>query len=125
MKKRTVVISLAAIAAVLLIVVYCLLDPAKMPFFPRCPFVLLTGLKCPGCGSQRAIHQLLNLNIAEAFRYNAMLVLCIPLLAFYAIAEIFKRRFPGLYRAALNKWMGYGIFAAFILWWILRNIFGW
>lgn len=125
MKKRTVVIGLVAIAAVILIVLYALLDPAEMPFFPRCPFMLLTGLKCPGCGSQRAVHQLLSLNIGEAFRYNAALVLSIPVLLFYVLGEFFGGRFPRLRRLSLNPVLGWTIFGAFLLWWILRNVFGW
>jgi hypothetical protein len=35
-------------------------EPGKTGFFPLCPFRLLTGLTCPGCGSTRAMHQLLH-----------------------------------------------------------------
>ncbi|WP_225974845.1 DUF2752 domain-containing protein [Arachidicoccus ginsenosidivorans] len=47
-------------------------------WFPKCPFRSLTGLQCPGCGSQRAIHDLLNLDILGAFRENALMVVSIP-----------------------------------------------
>src|SRR5437762_10353071 len=29
-------------------------------WFPKCPFLLLTGYQCPGCGSTRACYQLLH-----------------------------------------------------------------
>ena len=63
------------LAAVLLIaLVYAFFDPAQYAFFPKCTFHSLTGLDCPGCGGQRALHQLLHGNFTDAFRYNALLV---------------------------------------------------
>ena len=42
--------------------------------FPKCLFFSLTGLQCPGCGSQRALHSLLHLDLVAALRYNAYMV---------------------------------------------------
>ena len=39
---------------VLLIVlgtIYFVFNPSKTALFPQCPFLLLTGFRCPGCGS--------------------------------------------------------------------------
>ena len=56
-----VVISVAAaIVLTAAIFLYSEFDPAGSVFWPKCPFHLLTGLECPGCGSQRAVHSLLN-----------------------------------------------------------------
>ena len=33
----------------------------------------MTGLFCPGCGSQRAIHDMMHLNIFEAINHNALM----------------------------------------------------
>ena len=41
--------------------------------FKPCYFKTLTGYNCPGCGTTRAIQELLNLNIFEAFRYNPVI----------------------------------------------------
>ncbi|MBO4427384.1 MAG: DUF2752 domain-containing protein [Bacteroidales bacterium] len=124
MKKKTAAFILAVIAVVVLILVYALLDPASLPF-PRCPFLMLTGFKCPGCGSQRALHQLLGLHIGEAFRYNAALVVCIPLVAFLFAADLFKKRLPRLYGASRHPALGWTVLAALLAWWLLRNVFGW
>ncbi|PYV86056.1 MAG: hypothetical protein DMG90_22080 [Acidobacteria bacterium] len=35
-------------------------NPASSGIFPPCPFLWLTGFYCPGCGSLRALHQLLH-----------------------------------------------------------------
>ena len=53
-------------------------DPSDSPFYPVCQFHALTGLDCPGCGSLRALHELLHGNLAGAFRFNALLVLSLP-----------------------------------------------
>jgi hypothetical protein len=70
--------SIVLVALVAGVSLYYLLDPADYDFFPSCPFYTLTGYKCPGCGSQRAIHHLLNLDIPSAFRENALLVTALP-----------------------------------------------
>ena len=39
-------------------VLYYFFNPSVERFFPSCPFYTATGWQCPGCGSQRAIHEL-------------------------------------------------------------------
>ena len=123
-KAKKVGMVLVAIAAFFAIFIYGKFDPEET-FFPKCPFFWATGLKCPGCGSQRALHQLLNFHVGAAFRYNACLVLFIPLLLFLIVAEVFRGRYPRLYRASRNPYLSWTILVLILLWWILRNIFGW
>ena len=54
-------------------------DPQQSHFYPVCLFHRVTGLLCPGCGSLRALHQLLHGHLAAAFRFNPMLVGALPL----------------------------------------------
>ncbi len=124
MKKRVGII-VVLIAILFLVILYCAFDPSQAAFFPKCIFHQLTGLQCPGCGSQRAINQLLQLDIAAAMRYNAFMVLCIPLLGFLLFAEVFAERFPRIHKAAHNTYFSWSILVALLFWWILRNIFGW
>ncbi len=66
---------------------YFFLNPYQQTdFFMSCPFYKITGYQCPGCGSQRAFHELLHFHFFEAFKQNALFVLGIPyvLLIFYA-----------------------------------------
>lgn len=99
-------------------------NPATATFFPPCPFLRFTGLLCPGCGSQRALHQLLHLNIGAAWHYNPLLVAALP----YVAAAFIVERLPA--RAHIQRWRRcfFGTPAiAFILtvtlsFWILRNI---
>lgn len=65
-----------------LIYVYYRYNPENYAWFPKCPFKALTGLDCPGCGSQRAVHALLHGHVDEAFRQNALIPIAIPYLSF-------------------------------------------
>ena len=58
-------------------------DPSSCGFYPTCLFHKTTGLLCPGCGSLRALHQLLHGHVAVAFRFNALLVLSLPLCGWF------------------------------------------
>ena len=69
---------------------YLTVDPESSSLFPKCPFHLLTGLECPGCGSQRAIHSLLNGKIGQALHYNLLVVIAIPYLGLLASLEILR-----------------------------------
>lgn len=112
-------------AAVAAVAVYLLYDPSQSALFPRCPFLMLTGLKCPGCGSQRVIHSLLGGDIAAAWHYNAFMVAALPVIALYSYAELRRRRHPQLYNRLNSPAAIWSIFAATVLWWLLRNIFAW
>ncbi len=112
---------LAALAA---LVLYGLFDPAKVPF-PRCPFFALTGLKCPGCGSQRAVHQLLHLHIGTALGYNALFVLMVPVLLLLLAACLLEGRSPALRRLTVHPILGWTFLALILLWWLVRNLAGW
>ena len=59
--------------------------PGHQGFYPVCHFHALTGLHCPGWGSLRALHELLHGNFIEALRLNALLVLCLAVLAWLAV----------------------------------------
>jgi len=54
-------------------------DPATTGFYPHCLFKTIFGLQCPGCGSLRAMHQLLHGNVAAAWALNPMLMIVGPL----------------------------------------------
>lgn len=93
--------------------------------FPRCPFLMLTGLKCPGCGSQRAVHSLLHLDIGAAAGYNFMLVAAIPVIILLAYGELKRKSAPRLYSRINSPMFTWAVFAVVTAWWIMRNIAGW
>jgi hypothetical protein len=107
-------------------VIYFNYNPIESVLFPKCPFLLLTGFKCPGCGSQRAIHALLHLDLYAAFRQNALLLFSILYIILLLIAKIVRFFSPG--SAFPAKIQSTGMILCFfifvILFWITRNIWG-
>ncbi|MCE5178193.1 MAG: DUF2752 domain-containing protein [Porphyromonadaceae bacterium] len=99
-------------------------DPETQPFFPKCPFLLVTGYQCPGCGSQRALHSLLHADIGTAFKQNAFMVLIIPyiFLGIYLQYLGGKQRHPGIERIFYGKWSAVILLVVIIAYWILRNL---
>ena len=125
MRRKWWIIGAVAVIVMAGIAIYSTFDPSTVRFFPRCTFLTLTGLKCPGCGTQRAIHALLHGNFLEAVRFNAMMVASVPLLALYGYAEIVRKSKPRLYNKVNSTPIILTIFVLVVLWWILRNVFGW
>ncbi|WP_186991081.1 DUF2752 domain-containing protein [Constantimarinum furrinae] len=105
-------------------VFYFLFNPADHSFFLPCPFKLITGYDCPGCGSQRAIHQLLHGNIVAAFHLNPLLILSLPLI-FYGLGIHLWNYFS---ERKLTAWLFYSnlfiyiYFGLVVIFWILRNL---
>ena len=56
---------------------YCF-NPTQFIFSPKCPFKMLTGWDCPGCGIQRAIHALFHGHFIEAISYHYYLAYSLP-----------------------------------------------
>ena len=115
---------LFVLGVVVAVVIYGTFDPSHYRFFPRCPFLLVTGLKCPGCGSQRALHCLLHMDVAQAFSYNAFLVVAIPLIVVLSLAEFGRRRYPRCYMLLNGRFMIWSSFTLICGWWLVRNIVG-
>lgn len=126
--KRIVLTVLAVFVVLLGVAVYFNFDPANpslSKFFPKCPFYTITGLKCPGCGSQRAIHALLNVDLARAAHYNALFLVAVPLIALYWIADLVKKRHPALDNVLSHPITIIILLVAVVAWTVLRNIFNW
>ncbi len=98
-------------------------DPVRVGFFPRCPIYALTGLYCAGCGTTRALHQLLHGNLRAAFRFNPLALVLLHVFAYSFLSltlEAFKgKALPRLFRTRLSIRLLIGAVMAFS---ILRNI---
>lgn len=121
---RKIIYALALILIFWGIVIFYKYNPANTSFFPKCPFYLLTGYKCPGCGSQRALHYLLHFRIGMAMSYNALFVLSIPLVSFLFIAEAVKTKYSKLYLISRDSRLSKSILFCIWVWWIGRNLLG-
>jgi len=97
-------------------------EPGKTGFFPACPFRMLTGFTCPGCGSTRAMHQILHGHFATAFMLNPLLLLAIPFLLFALVRYSVIVMRGGVPRPnALPAPFIYALFVIIVSFWIFRN----
>lgn len=71
------------------------------------------------------MHSLLTGDISAAFRYNAFMLLMIPYIIVLITAYLLRKKHPKLYLAVCHKAIIITIFILVILWWIIRNIYGW
>ena len=87
-------------------------------WFPKCPFLLLTGYQCPGCGSTRACYQLLHLHPIAAFKFNPLMMLTLPFIVY---------GFLGFTRSAITGKPQRRVFIPpFYMWsWLILMIFFW
>lgn len=93
MPRRFVLTGMLGLAATALVLLRTY-NPATSAIFPPCPVHYLTGWYCPGCGSLRALHQLLHGNFRAAWAMNPLTLLLLPFLA------------GGLAREAVSFWRG-------------------
>lgn len=103
-----------------LFLVYRYFDPTHSQWAPKCPFWLLTGFECPGCGSQRAIHCFVNGRFLEGIQYNYLLV---PSLL-YAMMLTFAPKNSKMYSVLSSSVACWIVLGVFCLWWVLRNVLG-
>lgn len=62
------------------------LNPVVESNPPACPFKIMTGLDCPGCGATRATNALLHGNLGAAPDHNLLFVVLLPVILFaYAV----------------------------------------
>lgn len=87
-----------ALACVVFGVVYFFVDPARCQWMPKCAFFQLTGLKCAGCGTQRALHALLTGDFGEAWAQNPFMILLLPVILFLVWLEFRRNAHADLYR---------------------------
>lgn len=115
---------LIILVAVILGLVYYFLSPSESEIFPTCIFKNVTGLDCPGCGGQRAFHELLHFNFANAFRHNPLLVAAIPMIIIGTLYynSPFKKLFPKINRFIFGQWGILASILTILVFFIVRNL---
>ena len=102
---------------------YFFINPEEVNFLPECLFHTTTGLYCPGCGSQRATHQLLNFNIFGVLQQNVLYLIGLLILAYHltvtGVNAFFKKN---IYNYSYHPKTPLIILVLIIIFWILRNI---
>ena len=121
--KSVLVITFIVIALILMLSLYFFVDPASSSFFPQCPFYKYTKLYCPGCGSQRAMHDILQGHIISGIRHNYLWLLVAAVLLYQGVTFFRTHYFKPpktnlLHNGKITRW----ILILVITFWILRNI---
>lgn len=100
-------------------------NPMESRLFPQCAFLKITGYQCPGCGSQRAIHYLMNGEIGMSVKMNPLLWVAAIYLLIVAAFQIpyLHRRYSKFYDCLTGFAGSCSWLAAIILFWIFRNVF--
>ena len=103
--------------------IYGSFDPAHHSF-PQCPMRWLTGWLCPGCGSQRAIHQALHGHFMESFRLNTLFLPSILYgLIGLVISSLLPQKWPNVRKRFYGSDAAYIALATVLFFWVGRNIF--
>ena len=99
------------------------LDPREAGNYPVCPFIGVTGYHCPGCGTLRALHQLLYGNPVSALGYNLLTVLSLPFLGYaFAVGGLRAFRVPAPRPLFVNSKLIWGLVFGVVAFWALRNV---
>jgi len=92
-----------------------------LPVF--CPFELLTGIPCPGCGMTRALRLAFRGNIWASFGMNPLMYLIGIPLCLWLLVWV-SRRLGGRPAPTLPAWAAWAALAVLIVFTVLRNIPG-
>ena len=102
---------------------YFFWNPSEYEIFPKCPFYSIFGLYCPGCGSQRAVYQMLHGHLIEGLKHNFLIGLLALVLGYEIFILLMNKVFnKKIYNLLHNSKVTLGILILVILFWILRNI---
>jgi len=120
--SRSAYLGLLGIAIVGVAILYSW-NPVRYTFYPKCWFLWTTGLFCPGCGFQRALHYLLRGDVLLALRHNLFMFFALPILGtaflrwtqeiWFARPPRGRQARPGLLKVLLILTVSF---------WLLRNI---
>lgn len=106
-----------------LLFIYSTINPTNVNFLPKCPLYVTTGIYCPGCGSQRATHYLLNLNFIGVVKQNVLYILGLCVIVYHlliiAINAVLKKR---IYNYIYHPKTPLIILIIVLLFWVLRNL---
>src|ERR1044072_7063557 len=94
-------------------------EPGKSGFFPICLFRFFTGFTCPGCGSTRAMNQILHGHFLTAFELNRLFLLAVPFILFGFLHNsviVLRRAVPR--QNTLPAPYIYGLFVVVVSFWI-------
>lgn len=99
------------------------INPNEPGHYPTCPFLWLTGLYCPGCGTLRTIHALAHLDPVAALGLNPLAMAMIPFLLFWWgrwVVRASQGR-PRRTTLAHPAWL-WAFLGVVMVYWVVRNL---
>ena len=116
MKKNNII---SIISLFIVFIILCI-RYLKTGVFLECAIYELTGYYCPGCGITRLFLSLLKLDFYQAFRYNPLIFVSLPIIVILIIYIIY------CYKAnkeikPMRKSIIFSLITLVILYTILRN----
>lgn len=121
--RRRIIAAAIAVGAVVFACIYYFVSP-ESGGLPQCVLYRFTGLKCPGCGTQRFVHAALHGRWAEALEYNWFIPVLLIFIAVMIWVELTSASHPRRYARFYRPAMIWGFLGALLLWAVVRNIFG-
>ena len=121
--KRFLPVTLFVVCTLGCLAWFYLFDPATIDAFLPCPFHAATGWDCPGCGTQRAVHQLLHGHARAAWEANPLVILILPLFTL-AVMQWYIRdvlRIP-IRMIRFPAWLIAVTCILIVVYWIVRNL---
>lgn len=90
---------------------------------PTCPFALLFGLPCPGCGLTRAALVLLHGDLERAISQHPLVLVVLGVMAWLGADLLLGQRWPHPAMGRRARWrlpLLAGLTAALVVLWLLR-----
>ncbi len=108
-------------AAGIVLVVYYFLNPLTSGLAPKCLIKTLTGIDCPGCGSQRMFHALALGDFAGAWNANPFLICFIPILGWWVWIDLDTSTYPRAAHIINSHAFIFSVLIIIIIWTVIRN----
>lgn len=89
-----------------------------IPIF--CPFKVLTGIPCPGCGMTRALISITKGDLRAAFRYNPFSFFLLFMVAVSIIPGKQAEKLPSIVPVVMNHVFIIVLIAVLVFWFITR-----
>ncbi|WP_300672414.1 DUF2752 domain-containing protein [Soonwooa sp.] len=106
-----------------ILLIYFFVNPANSGWALNCPFKMMTNYDCPGCGSQRAFHELLHGHFKNAFILNPLFVVAIPVFLIFLVFQIgdLKTKYSKFYNSLFGFKSILIYLIVIILFFVVRN----
>lgn len=114
----------SAVGALAAVALVGAVDPSEPGHYPTCPFLAVTGLFCPGCGSLRAIHALAHGDVRGALARNPLMVVTVPALLIWWAAWLARAVRATPRRRLAPAWMIWALLAVVVAFAVTRNLPG-